>query len=270
MLADQANSAQPSFHASQSWPQDNSAAFRQCADRQATGDSQASAVDAARGFGYSHNQQYPQHGSQQAYQNNYAGQQYSHSQSSACSNQYPQQSQFISSIPSYNTAQTASQQGMANPYNASAYQNQYQQQSQPTQMASHYTQSQLQQAGPAQSMSGSYTQLPNSYSMHTQPSALSSQLSTTGSASSLAPSGSFASTTTAQQQTGTSIFGGDYISGAFTYTLACFMPTSSVQSTPQTCVQVVLYAAAHCVHQQCPDFMLVPSCPRSSGLSTDD
>lgn len=64
-------------------------------------------------------------------------------------------------------------------------------------------------------MNGTYAQAPVQFAAaHSQPSALSSQLSMASSVSSLAPStASFAHTAIPQQQTGTSIFGGDYITG---------------------------------------------------------
>lgn len=234
MLAEQATPSQPVHFASQSCPQDAMSGFGQTANRQAVDDSQSSALDAARGFGYSSNQQFPQQGSQQAYQHQYPAPQYPQQYSNASSNQFPQQSQFISSsVPSYSSA---SQHGMPDPYNIGAYQHAYQQNSQSAQPASYHAQQHLQpttslHATPAQYMNGTYAQTPVQFAAHSQPSALSSQLSTASSVSSVAPStASFAHTAIPQQQTGTSVFGSDYITGIVTKQPCELLPLSICHS----------------------------------------
>lgn len=136
------------------------------------------------------------------YSNQHPGQQYSQQYSSASQSQYPQQSQFISSAyPTYNSAQTQSQQSTA--YPPSAYQNhqqpfqsQYQQQSQHVQAPQH---------------------LQTSHSQPSSAHALSTQISAPSAGSLM----SHSSASLTNQQTGASLFGGDYVTGTIAGSTFC-------------------------------------------------
>ena len=135
------------------------------------------------------------------YSNQHPGQQYSQQYSNTSQGQYPQQSQFISSsYPTYNSPQTQSQQSAA--HAPSAYQNhqqpsqnQYQQQSQHAQAPQH---------------------LQTSHSQ-TSAHALSTQVSAAGAGSLM----SHVSAPLTSQQTGASLFGGDYVTGANAHPTCC-------------------------------------------------
>ena len=127
------------------------------------------------------------------YSSQHPGQQYSQQYSNASQSQYPQQSQLISSsYPTYNSAQAQSQPSAAHAPSAyqnlqQPYQSQYQQQSQHAQAPQH--------------LQTSHSQT----SAHT----LSTQVSAAGAGSLM----SHASAPLTNQQTGASLFGGDYVTG---------------------------------------------------------
>lgn len=157
------------------------------------------------------------------YSNLYPGQHYAQQNSTASCNQHPQQNHFSSSsLPTYEAlTQALSQQGTSTPFNSNGYQNQYQPQSYPAQPSAYLATSQSQPMSAQHAMqtpaSSSYSQTNSFYpAAQAQPAhqMLSTQTSYASSGNSMAhPSASFSSTASAEHQTGSSMFGGDYVTG---------------------------------------------------------